>query len=123
FNWQLFYFYDEPILLRGDDTLRVTCHFDTRGREEPVTPGWGTQNEMCLAGLFLVPRCGEYFSAPLRLAASCWLTTRQSRALFRTRAEAGERTESWWRAAEFAWHETCELRSPCLQRLLIRHLR
>lgn len=56
FNWQLFYFYDQPVRLESGDVLRVTCHFDTRGRDEPVLPGWGTQNEMCLAGLFLVPR-------------------------------------------------------------------
>jgi hypothetical protein len=35
--------------------LEVTCEFDTRGATGPVTPGWGTQNEMCLAGLYLVP--------------------------------------------------------------------
>lgn len=55
FNWQLFYFYQQPVTLRAGDQLRVTCNFDTRSRTEATTPGWGTQNEMCLAGLFLVP--------------------------------------------------------------------
>jgi hypothetical protein len=55
FNWQLFYFYREPLTLRAGDRMRVTCTFDTRSRTEPTLPGWGTQNEMCLAGLFLVP--------------------------------------------------------------------
>jgi hypothetical protein len=55
FNWQLFYFYREPITLRAGDQLRVTCNFDTSSRTEATLPGWGTQNEMCLAGLFLVP--------------------------------------------------------------------
>jgi Copper type II ascorbate-dependent monooxygenase, C-terminal domain/Copper type II ascorbate-dependent monooxygenase, N-terminal domain len=56
FNWELFYFYEAPIRVDRGDTLRVTCHFDTTARVEPVTPGWGTENEMCLAGLFIVPR-------------------------------------------------------------------
>lgn len=55
FDWQLYYFYDQPVILRPGDGLRVTCEFDTRDAEGPVTPGWGTQNEMCLAGLFVVP--------------------------------------------------------------------
>lgn len=55
FNWQLFYFYRQPVTLRRGDQIRVTCDFDTSSRTEATLPGWGTQNEMCLAGLFLVP--------------------------------------------------------------------
>jgi hypothetical protein len=55
FDWQLFYFYDEPLVIRPGTKLRVTCEYDTRDVAAPVTPGWGTQNEMCLAGLFVVP--------------------------------------------------------------------
>ncbi len=55
FDWQLYYFYDRPQIVRPGTRLEVTCDFDTRGAEGPVTPGWGTQNEMCLAGLFVVP--------------------------------------------------------------------
>ena len=55
FDWQLYYFYDQPRIVRPDTKLRVTCDFDTRGADGPVTPGWGTQNEMCLAGLYVVP--------------------------------------------------------------------
>lgn len=55
FEWQLFYFFEKPLIVRPGSKLRVTCGFDTRGASEPVTPGWGTQNEMCLAGLFVVP--------------------------------------------------------------------
>ncbi len=55
FNWQFLYFYDNPITLTGDQTLTVTCNYDTQNASEAVTPGWGTQNEMCLMGLFLVP--------------------------------------------------------------------
>ncbi len=53
FNWQLQYFYEQPRTLTTDDVLRVTCDFDTSDATEPVTPGWGTNNEMCLMGLFL----------------------------------------------------------------------
>jgi hypothetical protein len=56
FNWQLFYFFDKPVPLTTKSKLRVTCEFDTQGATEPVLPGWGTQNEMCLAGLFIVPK-------------------------------------------------------------------
>ena len=55
FDWQLYYFYDQPQIVRPGTKLRVTCDFDTRGAEGPVTPGWGTQNEMCLAGVYVVP--------------------------------------------------------------------
>ena len=56
FNWQLMYFYDEPMTLTGDQTLTVRCEYDTRDATDPVLPGWGTQNEMCLMGLFVVPQ-------------------------------------------------------------------
>lgn len=55
FNWQLQYFYEEPRTLTPADTLQVVCDFDTVGADEPVQPGWGTNNEMCLMGLYLVP--------------------------------------------------------------------
>ena len=55
FNWQLIYFYQEPIVLTRQSTLRGSCDYNTVGRTEPVSPGWGTQNEMCLMGLLLVP--------------------------------------------------------------------
>ena len=45
----------EPRVLTASDTLQVTCEFNTMSATEPVTPGWGTNNEMCLMGLFLVP--------------------------------------------------------------------
>ena len=55
FAWQLYYFYEEPVPFASGDRLRVTCDYDTRAATEPVLPGWGTYNEMCLLGLFLVP--------------------------------------------------------------------
>lgn len=55
FGWQLYYFYEQPIPLTTKSVLRITCEYDTQSASEPVLPGWGTQNEMCLAGLFIVP--------------------------------------------------------------------
>jgi hypothetical protein len=57
FHWQRLYFYKEPFKLTADSALEVTCDFDTSSRVEPVLPGWGTSNEMCLANLyFTIPR-------------------------------------------------------------------
>lgn len=55
FNWQLYYFYKQPIVLHGGQMIEVTCTYDTSADAEPIFPGWGTHNEMCLAGLYIVP--------------------------------------------------------------------
>ena len=34
--------------------LNVSCTFDTRSVTKPVQPGFGTSNEMCLLGMYLV---------------------------------------------------------------------
>lgn len=56
FAWQLYYFYAEPLKITPSTTLRVTCEYNTLGDTDPVLPGWGTMNEMCLAGVYAVPR-------------------------------------------------------------------
>ena len=56
FNWQRMYFYEEPITMTYGDTVRVTCDFDTSADTKPVLPGFGTDDEMCLLGLYIVPR-------------------------------------------------------------------
>jgi hypothetical protein len=48
FEWQETNFYKEPVIITREDTLRITCEFDTRDRTEPVLPGDGTLDEMCL---------------------------------------------------------------------------
>lgn len=55
FGWQLYYFYEQPVVLQPGDKLEVTCRYDTTGFDEPLWPGWGTGNEMCLAGVYFVP--------------------------------------------------------------------
>lgn len=54
FGWQLWYFYEQPIVLEPGQLIEVTCTYDTSGDEEPILPGWGTHNEMCLTGLYMV---------------------------------------------------------------------
>ncbi|XWX15509.1 hypothetical protein ACN3NA_03910 [Nannocystis pusilla] len=51
----MYYFFTDPPLITPKSRLKITCEFDTSADKEPITPGWGTQNEMCLAGLFVVP--------------------------------------------------------------------
>ena len=54
FHWQRFYWYQDPLMLNDTTPFSVTCTFDTRDRTEPVLPGWGTNNEMCLEVMYLV---------------------------------------------------------------------
>jgi hypothetical protein len=57
FHWQKAYFYKgaRP-LLGGDSQLQLTCDYDTSQDHDPVLPGWGTRNEMCLDALMVVPQ-------------------------------------------------------------------
>ena len=53
FNWQLMYEYTSPIPLDRRDEIEVTCHWNTSMDKEPIVPGWGTNNEMCLFVMLL----------------------------------------------------------------------
>lgn len=53
FNWQRGYFYKAPLRLEAGGEIELTCQYDTSGDRQPVTPGWGTRNEMCLAILMV----------------------------------------------------------------------
>ncbi len=53
FAWQRLYWYQEPIPIDPLDSWEITCTFDTRTADEPVTAGWGTRNEMCLTVLYV----------------------------------------------------------------------
>lgn len=55
FGWQLYYFYEQPVVLHEGELVELTCIYDTSADQAPILPGWGTQNEMCLAGLYIVP--------------------------------------------------------------------
>jgi mono/diheme cytochrome c family protein len=56
FDWQRIYFYEEPLTMRLSDLVRVTCDWDTRGDAGPVMPGFGTADEMCLLGVYVVDK-------------------------------------------------------------------
>ena len=55
FAWQLQYFMEQPIVLESGMRIEVTCRYDTTGVQAPMWPGWGTNNEMCLTGLYMLP--------------------------------------------------------------------
>lgn len=53
FEWQQFFNYaDGPVTAVGGDTIRITCGYDTSQRNETVTWGEGTLDEMCLSFLY-----------------------------------------------------------------------
>jgi hypothetical protein len=56
FEWQEFFFYAEEIRTLPNDRVRLTCTYDTTSRTETVTWGEGTDDEMCLAGFYVVKR-------------------------------------------------------------------
>jgi hypothetical protein len=51
-GWQRMYFYQTGIPMSQTTSFQVTCDYDTTEATLPVTPGWGTSNEMCLAVLY-----------------------------------------------------------------------
>jgi hypothetical protein len=53
FHWQHYYPYAQPVPLRGGDTVRLTCHFDTSNDSVPVRWGEGSDDEMCIAYLYI----------------------------------------------------------------------
>jgi hypothetical protein len=54
FNWQQGYFYEDgPKIAGGGDMLRISCTYDTTSMGQPVTWGEGTDDEMCLAFLYV----------------------------------------------------------------------
>lgn len=53
FHWQHMYWHSSPIDVAGGDTLRVTCHYDTSNDPGRVMWGEGTDQEMCLAYLYI----------------------------------------------------------------------
>jgi len=48
FHWQEFYLYRTTPRITPETQIEVTCEYDTSRDRDPVFPGWGTRNEMCL---------------------------------------------------------------------------
>lgn len=55
FHWQGAYQYVEPIWLNAGDTIRMTCEWDNSEGDRYVVWGEGTEDEMCLGALSLIP--------------------------------------------------------------------
>ncbi|WP_158501903.1 hypothetical protein [Vitiosangium sp. GDMCC 1.1324] len=55
YNWQRTYFYETPLSWTAEQSIHVKCTYDTRGYSKPIRPGLGTEDEMCLFGLYMVP--------------------------------------------------------------------
>lgn len=55
FEWQQFYFLEEPVALSATDTVRIRCTYDTTERSDPVEWGSGSTDEMCLNSIYVVP--------------------------------------------------------------------
>ena len=53
FHWQHFYWFDGALPVAANETLRVTCHYDTSNDATNVRWGEGTDQEMCLAYLYV----------------------------------------------------------------------
>ena len=53
FHWQHFYWYAQPFTVSMGETLRVTCHYDTSADTQVIRWGEGTDDEMCLAYLYV----------------------------------------------------------------------
>jgi hypothetical protein len=58
FHWQRGYFYQTPPRIDASSEMQLTCQYDTSTDKEPVLPGWGTRNEMCLAVLMVALPAG-----------------------------------------------------------------
>ncbi len=51
FDWQSYYFFQEPVEVGPNDEIRLHCTFDNT-TADPVIFGTGTEDEMCLAFVF-----------------------------------------------------------------------
>jgi hypothetical protein len=53
FNWQQTYFYEEPVFIFPQDTVNITCTYDTSEETNPISFGEGTGDEMCVMGVYV----------------------------------------------------------------------
>ncbi|WP_170319733.1 hypothetical protein [Polyangium spumosum] len=53
FHWQSFSMYETPPKVKGGSTTRITCGYDTTGRDTVTTQGEGTEDEMCIAFFYI----------------------------------------------------------------------
>lgn len=53
FDWQLLYFYEQPLTVDAGLPVEMRCTYDTSTRDETTYFGEGTLDEMCVAGLWV----------------------------------------------------------------------
>lgn len=53
FHWQGFAHYTTPVSVDRRDNLRITCTYNTLDREDLLTWGQGTKDEMCIAFFYM----------------------------------------------------------------------
>lgn len=53
FHWQMAYWLSDPIEVTPQDAATITCTFDTRSRDTVTRFGEGTEDEMCLAFVYV----------------------------------------------------------------------
>lgn len=53
FHWQGIYLYTEPVTVSSGSTARITCVYDTTDRTETTVFGENTEDEMCLAFVYV----------------------------------------------------------------------
>lgn len=53
FNWQLGYYFEDPMLINADDEIVMRCTYDMSDASEPIYWGDGTADEMCLMQMFV----------------------------------------------------------------------
>ncbi|MBK9264563.1 MAG: hypothetical protein IPM54_32855 [Polyangiaceae bacterium] len=53
FHWQSFSMYETPLKASGGDLVKLTCGYDTTGRDAVTTFGEGTEDEMCIAFFYV----------------------------------------------------------------------
>lgn len=53
FDWQRNYWFEQPIDITAGDSVKLTCGFDTRLADGPVTWGDRSEDEMCLAIMYV----------------------------------------------------------------------
>ena len=56
FDWQQAYFLEQPLTVGIDQQMHVQCNWNTMQDTAPIAGGFGTEDEMCLVGLYVVPQ-------------------------------------------------------------------
>jgi hypothetical protein len=56
FNWQSSYFLNEPIDMMSQDLFNIRCVYNSMDKKVPTLWGEGTDDEMCIATVYTIPR-------------------------------------------------------------------